>query len=60
MINTTNAIESLNSVIRNKLFPSDDSAGKVVYLAILGASKKWPAHQKLEGVIEPLLIEYED
>nr|WP_267900554.1 transposase [Legionella septentrionalis] len=45
-IYTTNAIESLNSVIRKaikkrKLFPSDDSAKKVVYLAIIDASKKW-------------------
>jgi putative transposase len=50
-IYTTNAIESLNSVIRaatkrRKLFPSDDSAMKVVYLAIEQASKKWtmPIH----------------
>ena len=47
-IYTTNAIESLNSVIRKvikkrKLFPSDDSAKKVVYLAIQQASKKWRA-----------------
>lgn len=46
VIYTTNAIESLNSVIRKatrqrKLFPSDDSAMKVVYLAIQAASKKW-------------------
>lgn len=45
-IYTTNAIESLNSVIRKavkkrKLFPSDQSAMKVVYLAIQEASKKW-------------------
>lgn len=45
-IYTTNAIESLNSVIRKairkrKLFPSDDSALKVIYLAIGEASKKW-------------------
>ena len=45
-IYTTNAIESLNSVIRKaikkrKLFPSDQSAQKVVYLAIQQASKKW-------------------
>ena len=45
-IYTTNAIESLNSVIRKvikkrKLFPSDDSAKKVIYLAIQEASKKW-------------------
>lgn len=45
-IYTTNAIESLNSVIRKaikkrKLFPTDDSARKVVYLAVQQASKKW-------------------
>ena len=45
-IYTTNAIESLNSVIRKatrkrKLFPTDDSARKVIYLAIQQASKKW-------------------
>ena len=51
MVYTTNAIESLNSVIRKatrqrKLFPSDDSAMKVVYLAIQAASKQWtmPIH----------------
>ena len=46
VIYTTNAIESLNSVIRKatdrrKLFPSDQSAMKVVYLAIEQAAKKW-------------------
>ena len=45
-IYTTNAIESLNSVIRKavkkrKLFPTDEAATKVVYLAIQEASKKW-------------------
>lgn len=45
-IYTTNAIESLNSVVRKavrkrKLFPSDAAAKKVVYLAINEASKKW-------------------
>ena len=50
-IYTTNAIESLNSVIRKatrqrKLFPTEKSALKVVYLAIMDASKKWsmPIH----------------
>ena len=43
---TTNAIESLNSVIRKaiknrKIFPTDQSALKIVYLAIKNASKKW-------------------
>lgn len=45
-IYTTNAIESLNSVIRSatkrrKLFPNDESAMKVIYLAISQAAKKW-------------------
>lgn len=46
VIYTTNAIESLNSVIRKaiknrKVFPHDQAALKVVYLAIHAASKKW-------------------
>jgi transposase-like protein len=46
VIYTTNAIESLNSVVRKstrnrKVFPNDESAMKVVYLAIQEASKKW-------------------
>ena len=50
-IYTTNAIESLNSVIRKsvkkrKVFPSDESAKKVIFLAVQQASKKWtmPIH----------------
>lgn len=43
---TTNAIESLNSVIRKsirnrKIFPNDQSALKIIYLAVMNASKKW-------------------
>lgn len=46
IIYTTNAIESLNSVIRKainnrKIFPSDRSALKVVFLATQKASQKW-------------------
>jgi putative transposase len=45
-IYTTNAIESLNSVIRKainnrRIFPSDRSAFKIIYLAIEQAAKKW-------------------
>jgi transposase-like protein len=45
-IYTTNAIESVNSVIRKftrnrKLYPNEDSALKIVYLAIREASRKW-------------------
>ena len=46
VIYTTNAIESLNSVIRHaikkrKVFPTDDSVKKVVWPAIQSASRKW-------------------
>ncbi|CDH31398.1 transposase (fragment) [Xenorhabdus bovienii str. Intermedium] len=46
VIYTTNAIESLNSVIRHaikkrKVFPTDDSVKKVIWLAIQATSKKW-------------------
>ena len=46
MIDTTNAIESLNSVIRHairkrRVFPTDESVKKVVWLAIQAASQKW-------------------
>jgi len=45
-IYTTNAIESLNTVIRaaikkRKEFPTDDSVRKLINLAIKDASKKW-------------------
>lgn len=45
-ISTTNAIESVNSVIRKltrnrKIYPNEDSALKITYLAIREASKKW-------------------
>jgi len=45
-ISTTNAIESVNSVIRKltrnrKIYPNAESAFKITYLAIQEASKKW-------------------
>jgi transposase-like protein len=51
VIYTTNAIESLNSVIRKsvktrKVFPSDDAALKIIYLAVEAASKKWTIHDR--------------
>ena len=65
-IYTTNAIESLNSVIRKatqkrKIFPHDNSALKVVYLAIEQASKKWtmPIHN-WKGAMNRFMIEFED
>ncbi len=70
-IYTTNAIESMNSVVRKaikkrKLFPADDSAMKVVYLAVQQASKKWtmpirnwkPALNRFMIEFEERLVEY--
>ena len=65
-IYTTNAIESLNSVIRKaikkrKLFPTDDSAKKVIYLAIQDASKKWTMPiRNWKSALNRFMIEFED
>ncbi len=65
-IYTTNAIESLNSVIRHatkkrKIFPTDDSVRKVVYLAIEAASKKWNMPiRDWRTAMSRFLIEFED
>lgn len=65
-IYTTNAIESLNSVIRKaikkrKVFPSDDSARKMVYLAIKDASKKWSMPiQNWRQAMSRFIIEFEE
>lgn len=66
VIYTTNAIESLNSVIRKavknrKVFPNDESALKVVYLAIQAASKKWtmPIHH-WKNALNRFMIEFPD
>ena len=65
-IYTTNAIESLNSVIRKaikkrKLFPHDDSAKKVIYLAIEQASKKWTMPiRNWKTALNRFMIEFED
>jgi transposase-like protein len=46
VIYTTNAIESLNSVMRKytrnrRIFPNDDSALKAMFLVVREASKNW-------------------
>ena len=64
VIYTTNAIESLNSVIRKwiknrRIFPNDTSAIKIVYLAIQQASKRWTMPIRDWGaVMNRLLVEY--
>ena len=66
VIYTTNAIESLNSVIRKsvktrKLFPSDESAMKVIFLAVQAASKKWTMSiQNCKPAMNFFMIEFEE
>ncbi len=63
---TINAIESLNSVIRKatkkrKIFPTDESALKVVYLATQAASKKWTMPiQNWKQAMNRFAIEFEE
>jgi len=65
-IYTTNAIESLNSVIRKatkkrKVFPSDESALKVVYLATQAAAEKWTMPiQNWKQAMNRFAIEFEE
>jgi transposase-like protein len=65
-IYTTNAIESLNSVIRKatkkrKVFPTDNAAMKVIYLAIQEASKKWSMPiRNWKVALNRFMIEFED
>ena len=65
-IYTTNAIESVNSVIRKftrnrKIYPNEDSALKIVYMAIHEAAKKWtmPIY-KWKPALNHFAILYED
>jgi len=66
VIYTTNAIESLNSVIRKsiktrKLFPSDESAIKVIFLAVQAASKKWTMSiQNWKPAMNHFMIQFEE
>lgn len=65
-IYTTNAVESLNSVIRKatrqrKIFPHDDSALKVTFLAIQAASQKWTRPiQNWKAALNQFIIQFED
>ncbi|NRB25751.1 transposase, partial [Shewanella sp.] len=66
VIYTTNAIESLNSVIRKsvktrKVFPNDDAALKVIFLAIESASKKWTMPiRDWKPALNRFMIEFEE
>ena len=65
-IYTTNAIESVNSVIRKftrnrKIYPNEESAPKLVFMAIREASQKWtmPLHHWKQA-LNHFAILYED
>jgi transposase-like protein len=66
VIYTTNAIESLNSVIRKatkkrKIFPNDNAAFKVIFLATQAASKKWTMPiRDWKQAMSRFLIEFEE
>ena len=65
-IYTTNAIESLNSVIRKavkkrKVFPNDEAALKIIYLATQQAMKKWTMPiRNWKPALNRFIIEYEE
>jgi putative transposase len=65
-IYTTNAIESVNSVIRKftrnrKIYPNADSALKIVYMAIQEAAKRWTMPvRKWKEALNHFAILYED
>jgi len=62
----SNAIEYLNSVIpkstkKRKVFPTDNSATKIVYLAIQEASKKWTMPiRNWKPALNRFMIEFKD
>lgn len=64
-IYTTNAIESMNMTLRKVLrnhrtFPTDESAMKVIYLAIHNISKKWTMPiRNWNGALNRFAIEFE-
>ena len=65
-IYTTNAIESVNSVIRKftrnrKIYPNEESALKIVFMAIREASRKWTMPiRKWKEALNHFAIMFED
>ena len=66
VIYTTNAIESLNSSIRKiikhrRVFPNDEAATKLIYLAVQNISKKWTMPiQNWKAALNQFVILFED
>lgn len=66
VIYTTNAIESLNSMLRKVTqnrgsFPSDEACAKIMYLALKNVAEKWNRPlQNWGGVVNQLMIMFEE
>ena len=65
-IYTTNAIESLNMVIRKglknrRILPSEESALKLVWMSALQAARKWTMPiQSWKAALSFFMIQFED
>jgi putative transposase len=66
MVYTTNAIESLNSVLRKAVrgkghFPNEDAALKLLYLTLRNVEKKWSGPKRdWKRIYLQLMIFFED
>ena len=65
IIYTTNAIEGLNSQMRKntsnrKVFPTDDSVIKILFLNIRNFSNRWSTRQGWDIVMNQLAVMFED
>ena len=58
---TVESIKYAKAIKKRKLFPTDDSAKKVMYLAIQAASKKWTMPiRNWKMALNRFMIEFED
>jgi putative transposase len=65
VIYTTNAVESLNMTLRKVIktrgsFPNEESALKLLYLALRNASKKWHTIQRWKEALNRFAILWPD
>jgi putative transposase len=65
MIYTTNAIESLHSQMRKniasrKMFPTDDSVIKILFLNIRNFTNRWTKRQGWDIVMNQLMVLFGD
>ena len=64
VIYTTNAVESLNMTLRKVIktrgsFPNEESAIKLLYLALLNVAKKWHTIQNWPSALNHFAIQWE-